>query len=150
MEIERKLQQMGITLPEVEPPIANYLPYVRSGNLLFLAGHIGDLTDALGQLGKDVTVEQGYEAARKTAIVCLSTVKSAIGDLDKVKRFVKLLCMVNSAAGFSDQPKVANGCSDLLVEIFGERGRHARSAVGMAGLPGNGCVEIEMIVEVED
>ena len=150
MEIERKLQEMGLNLPEWEPPIANYVSSVRTGNLLFVAGHVGDTTDALGQLGKDVTVEQGYEAARKAALACLSTIKHAIGDLDKVKRFVKLLCMVNSAPGFSDQPSVANGCCDLLVELYGDRGRHARSAVGMAGLPINACVEIEMIVEVED
>ncbi|MFQ5934682.1 MAG: RidA family protein, partial [Dehalococcoidia bacterium] len=126
MEIEKKLELMGLSLPEWEPPIANYVSSVRTGNLLFVAGHVGDTTDALGQLGKDVTIEEGYEAARKTALACLSTIKHAIGDLDKVRRFVKLLCMVNSAPDFTDQPSVANGCSDLLVELYGDRGRHAR------------------------
>ena len=150
MQIEKKLDEMGLTLPEVSQPVANYVSSVRVGNLLFVSGHIGDLKETLGQLGKDVTVEQGYEAARKTALVLLASVKYATGDLDKVKQIVKLLCMVNSAVGFSDQSAVANGCSDLLVELYGDRGRHARSATGFSGLPGNGCVEIEMIVEVED
>ena len=97
-----------------------------------------------------VTVEEGYQAARKTGIALLGTVKGAIGDLDKVKQVVKLLCMVNGAVGFAQHPAVANGCSDLLVEVFGDKGRHARSAVGFSGLPGNGCIEIEMILELED
>ena len=150
MEIEKKLDQMGITLPNLSTPVGNYVPSVRVGNLLFVSGHIGDLKEALGQLGTDVTIEEGYAAARKTAIVLLGTVKAAVGDLDKVKRVVKLLCMVNSAVGFSSQPAVANGCSDLMVEVFGDKGKHARSAIGFSGLPGNGCIEIEMILEVED
>ncbi len=150
MKVEQKLQDLGITLPEVRNPVGNYVPSVRTGNLLYVSGHIGDLTDALGQLGTDVTVEEGYEAARKTCIALLGTVKGAIGDLDKVKRVVKLLCMVNAAVGFSQHPAVANGCSDLLVEVFGDKGRHARSAIGFSGLPGNGCIEIEMILEIED
>lgn len=150
MEIEKKLDQLGIKLPGVGKPVGNYVPSVRVGNLLFVSGHIGDLTDALGQLDVDVSIEEGYQAARKTAIRLLGTVKAELGDLDKVKRIVKLLCMVNSAVGFSNQPAVANGCSDLMVEVFGDKGRHARSAVGFAGLPGNGCIEIEMILEVDE
>ena len=122
MKVEQKLQELGITLPEVRDPVGNYVPTVRTGNLLYVSGHIGDLTDALGQLGTDLTVEEGYEAARKTAIALLGSVKGAIGDLDKVKRVVKLLCMVNAAVGFTQHPSVANGCSDLLVEVFGEKG----------------------------
>ena len=150
MEIEKKLDQLGIKLPGTGKPVGNYVPSVRVGNLLFVSGHIGDLTDALGQLDVDVSIQEGYQAARKTAIRLLGTVKAELGDLDKVKRIVKLLCMVNSAVGFSNQPAVANGCSDLLVEVFGDKGRHARSAVGFAGLPGNGCIEIEMILEVNE
>ncbi len=150
MKVEQRLQELGITLPEVRTPVGNYVPSVRTGNLLYVSGHIGDLKQALGQLGTDVTVEEGYQAARKTAIALLGSVKDAIGDLDRVKQVVKLLCMVNGAVGFSQHPAVANGCSDLLVEVFGEKGRHARSAVGFSGLPGNGCIEIEMILEIED
>ena len=153
MEIENKLTQMGLELPAATTPIANFVPAVRVGNLLFVSGHIGRVAGGgfmhPGHLGQDVTVEQGYEAARQSMLEALTSVKSAIGDLDKVKQVVKLLCMVNSAPGFGDQPKVANGASDLLVHLFGDRGKHARSAVGMGGLPGNACVEIEMIVEVE-
>lgn len=150
MQVEKKLQEMGLSLPETKRPLANYIPAVRTGDLLFLSGHIDSNFKPVGQLGKDVSIEQGYEAARGTMLNCLATIKNMVGDLDKVKRIVKLLCMVNSAPGFSEQPKVANGASDLLVEIYGERGRHARSAVGMAGLPLSVCIEIEMIVEVED
>ena len=150
MRVEQRLNELGITLPEVRTPVGNYVPSVRTGNLLYVSGHIGDLKDALGQLGTDVTVEEGYQAARKTGIALLGTVKGAIGDLDKVKQVVKLLCMVNGAVGFAQHPAVANGCSDLLVEVFGEKGRHARSAVGFSGLPSNGCIEIEMILEIEE
>ena len=150
MQVEKKLQEMGLSLPETKRPLANYIPAVRTGNLLFLSGHINSNFKPVGQLGKEVSIEQGYEAARGTMLNCLATIKNMVGDLDKVKRIVKLLCMVNSAPGFSEQPKVANGASDLLVEIYGERGRHARSAVGMAGLPLSVCIEIEMIIEVED
>jgi enamine deaminase RidA (YjgF/YER057c/UK114 family) len=115
---------------------------------VFVSGHIGD-TDNIGQLGAEISIEQGYDSARRTMLACLGSLKAEIGDLDKVTRVVKLLCMVNSASGFGDQPAVANGGSDLLVELYGDRGRHARSAVGMAGLPINACIEIEMIVEVE-
>ena len=150
MEIEKKLQEMGLSLPTPGTPVGNYVPAVRTGNLLFLSGHVWDSKEAVGKLGKDVTIDRGYQAARNTMLKCLATIKSSIGDLDKVKRVVKLLCMVNSAPDFGDHPKVANGASDLLVELYGEQGRHARSAVGMAALPMSFCVEIEMIVEVAD
>ena len=154
MEIENKLKGMGLELPATTTPLANYVSSVRTGNLLFVAGHVGRMPDGTflypGRLGQDVTIEQGYESARQSMLNCLSSIKAAIGDLDRVKRVVKLLCMVNSAPGFGDQPSVANGASDLLVSLYGDRGRHARSAVGMGGLPRNVCIEVEMIVEVED
>ena len=154
MEIERKLVAMGLELPPASIPIANFVTAVRTGNLLFVAGHVprkpesGPLNP--GKLGRDVTIEQGYQSARLAALNCLASIKASIGDLDKVKRVVKLLCMINGTPEFGDQPKVANGASDLLVELYGDQGRHARSAVGMGALPGNNCIEIEMIVEVED
>ena len=152
--IEDKLAQMGLTLPTSPPPIANYVPAVRTGNLLFLSGvgpaPMPDGTTPRGKLGKDLTVEEGYEAARLVGLNLLARLKDALGDLDRVKRVVKLLSMVNSTPDFTQPPAVANGCSDLLVELYGERGRHARSAVGMNALPNNIPVEIEMIVEVED
>ena len=152
--VEDKLKQMGITLPESPAPIANYVPAVRTGNLLYLSG-VGpaarpDGTSPRGKLGKDLTLEEGYEAARLVGINLLARLKAELGDLDRVKRVVKLLSMVNVTPDFTQPPAVANGCSDLLVELFGERGRHARSAVGMNSLPNNIPVEIEMIVEVED
>jgi enamine deaminase RidA (YjgF/YER057c/UK114 family) len=153
MEIEKKLREMGLELPPAPVPGGNYVETVRTGNFLFVAGHVPRMPDGSllhpGKLGREVTVEQGYQAAQRTALNCLSSVKAAIGDLDKVKRFIKLLCMVNSADRFGDQPKVANGASDLLVKLYGDRGRHTRSAVGMGGLPNNCCIEIEMMLEVE-
>jgi enamine deaminase RidA (YjgF/YER057c/UK114 family) len=121
------------------------------GNLLFMAGNTAGVDwTPKGKVGRDVTVEQGYQAARQTGLIMLSKVRAALGSLDKVKRVVKVLGMVNSADGFGDQPKVMNGFSDLMVEVFGEQiGRHARSAVGMAALPSNASVEVEMILEVE-
>ncbi len=152
--IEDKLKELGITLPDTPPPMANYVPSVRTGNLLYLAG-LGpaarpDGTTPLGKLGKDMSVEEGYEAARLTGINIIARLKGELGDLDRVKRIVKLLSMVNTAPDFTQQPAVANGCSDLMVEVFGEKGRHARSAVGMNSLPNNIPVEIEIIVEVTD
>lgn len=144
---EKKLAEMGLTLPPVSKPIANYVKAVRVGNLVFLAGHG---TDVIGKVGKEVTIEQGYEAARQTGLSLLASLKAEIGNLNKVKRFVKVLGMVNRPEGFGDQPKVINGFSDLMVAVFGERGKHARSAVGMNALPNNMAVEIEMIVEVEN
>ncbi len=153
-KIEKRLEELGITPPEAPPPVASYAPFVRTGNLLYLAG-LGpagrpDGTSPTGKLGQDLTVEEGYEAARLTGINLLARLRGAVGDLDRVRQIVKLLSMVNSTPEFGDQPAVANGCSDLLVEVFGDRGRHARSAVGMAALPNNIPVEIEMIVEIED
>jgi enamine deaminase RidA (YjgF/YER057c/UK114 family) len=152
-QAEAKLTELNIQLPAVGKPIANYVKWVRTGNLIFLSGHGPQKPDGsyiTGKLGKDLSIEQGYEAARLTAIQLLASLKDAVGDLNKVKSVVKVLGMVNSVPEFSDQPKVINGCSDLLVAVFGEKGRHARSAVGMNALPaGNMCVEIEMIVEAE-
>lgn len=152
--VEKRIQELGITLPESPQPIANYVPAVRTGNLLFVAG-LGpaarpDGTTPNGKVGKDLTQEEGYEAARLVGVNLLARLKSSLGDLDRVSRIVKLLSMVNCAPEFTQQPAVANGCSDLLVEVFGERGRHARSAVGMSSLPNDIPVEIEMVVEVRD
>ncbi len=151
MSAEKKLQQMGISLPQTPKPIANYVPAVRTGNLLFVSGH-GPYNDGKaatsGKLGKELSVEQGAQTARNVALNCLASVRANVGSLDKVKRVVKLLGMVNCTEDFKDQPKVINGASDLLVEVFGEAGRHARSAVGMQSLPNGIPVEIEMIVEV--
>lgn len=144
---EKKLTEMGLTLPPVAKPIANYVKAVRTGNLVFLAGHTSDLA---GKVGKEVTTEQGAEAAKQTGLSLLASLKAEIGDLKKVKRFVKVLGMVNCTEGYADQPKVMNGFSDLMVAVFGDRGKHARSAVGMYALPNNKSVEIEMIVEVEN
>jgi enamine deaminase RidA (YjgF/YER057c/UK114 family) len=134
-------------------PVANYVNAVRAGNLLYLAGKgplKADNTYVTGKIGKDLTIEQGYEAARITAINHLAVLKSELGTLNKVKRIVKVLGMVNCTEDFKDQPKVINGYSDLMVEIFGDSGKHARSAVGMYALPSDMAVEIEAIVEIEE
>jgi enamine deaminase RidA (YjgF/YER057c/UK114 family) len=154
MPAEARLKEKNITLPTPSTPIANYVGAVRVGNLLFLAGHGPLRTDgkpsARGKLGKDLSVEQGYQVAREVGLSLLATARASLGSLDKVKRVVKVLGMVNSAEGFGDQPKVINGFSDLMVEVFGDAiGKHARSAVGMAELPMGIPVEIEMILEVE-
>lgn len=151
---EQRLIELGITLPQTPSPIANYVPGVRVGNLLYLSG-LGpapkaDGKEYLGKVDADLTLEEGYEAARLVGINLIARIKGEVGDLSKVKRIVKLLSMIASTPTFSNQPAVANGCSDLLVEVFGDKGRHARSAVGMSVLPGNIPVEIEMIVEIED
>lgn len=145
---EARLKQLNITLPADQAPAANFVNSVQAGKLLFLSGNTpGGQWPLKGKVGKDLTIEQGYDSARQTGLIMLG---KALGSLDRVKRVVKVLGMVNSADGFSDQPKVVNGFSDLMVEVFGEAiGKHARSAVGMAGLPGNAPVEVEMIVEVE-
>lgn len=156
MHAERKLEALGLSLPPIPQPVANYVPLVRTGNLLFVSGHgpgiitDGKLSFIQGKLGKDLDVEQGYTAARQVMLNILQSMKQELGDLDKVKRVVKLLGFVNCTPDFPDQPKVINGASDLLVELFGERGRHARSAVGMQQLPFGIAVEIEIVVEVED
>lgn len=150
---EERLAQLGIELPAAPDPVANYVNGVRTGNLIFLAGkgpRRADGTEVSGKLGADLTIAQGYEAARLTAINQLAVLKEMIGDLDRVVRIVKVLGMVNSDPAFVDQPAVINGFSDLMVEVFGERGRHARAAVGMASLPRGQAVEIEMVVEVRD
>lgn len=150
---EQKLKELGLQLPPTSKPIANYVKYVRTGNLLFLAGHgptKADGTNITGKVGKDITVEQGYEAARITALSLIATMKDALGgDLSKVKRIVKVNGYVNCLPDFTEQPKVINGCSDLLVAVFGEKGKHARAAMGMVALPNNIAVEIEIVVEVE-
>ncbi len=154
MGAEANLKEKNITLPRPPEPLANYISAVRVGNLLFVSGH-GPLgadgkPTARGKLGRDLSVEQGYQAARQVGLNLLATVRAQLGSLDKVKRVVKVLGMVNSDEGFGDQPKVINGFSDLIVEVLGEAiGKHARSAVGMAALPMGIPVEIEMILEVE-
>jgi enamine deaminase RidA (YjgF/YER057c/UK114 family) len=152
VDAEAKIKQLGIKLSEPPTPIANYVGAVRTGNLIFLAGagpRKEDGSYITGRLGVDLTIEQGYQAARQTGINQLAVLKAELGDLNKVKRIVKVLGMVNSAPSFTDQPKVVNGFSDLMVEVFGDRGKHARSAVGMVSLPMNIAVEVEMEVEVE-
>ncbi|MCC6935753.1 MAG: RidA family protein [Thermomicrobiales bacterium] len=152
MSIEARIAELGLEVPESPSPIANYVRYVQVGNLLYLSGS-GPTRDGkpayVGQVPTDVSVEEAYDAARIVALNLLGSAKEALGDLNRIKRIVKVLGMVNSAPGFGEQPKVINGFSDLMVEIFGENGRHARSAVGMAGLPNNIPVEIEMILEVD-
>jgi enamine deaminase RidA (YjgF/YER057c/UK114 family) len=153
MNIEAKLAQMGLTLPPPGPPAGNYIGAVRVGNLLFVSGHGPRRADGqyiTGKVGRDMTTEQAYEAARLVMLNCLTSAKREIGDLDRIKRIVKLLGMVNCTEDFTEHPRVINGASDLLVELYGERGRHARSAVGMQQLPMNIPVEVEMIVEVSD
>ncbi|MBS1505258.1 MAG: RidA family protein [Bacteroidetes bacterium] len=153
IDFDKKLKDLGIELYAPTKPMGNYVKVVRTGNLLFFAGHgptRADNSNITGKVGKDLTLEQGYDAAKQTGIALLSTLKAEIGDLNKVKRIVKVLGMVNCTDTFTDQPKVINGFSDLMVSIFGEKGKHARSAVGMYMLPSNIAVEIEMIVEIED
>ncbi|QYA24106.1 RidA family protein [Gramella sp. MT6] len=142
---EERLKELNIELGEVSAPVANYVKWRQVGNLLFLAG---DGSDIKGKLGEDLTIEEGYEAARLTGIEILSTLKAACGDLSRIKQFVKVRGMVNSTPNFYDQPKVINGFSDLMVQVFGEKGKHARAAVGHCSLPSNIAVEIEVIVEL--
>jgi len=147
MSAEKRLKELGIELGPVTPPVANYVNAVRAGNLLFLAGK-GPAGGVSGIVGKDITVEQAYGHARTVGLNLMAVMRDELGSLDRVKRIVKVLGMVNAVPGFGEQPKVINGCSDLFVEVFGERGKHARSAVGMGSLPNNIPVEIEVIVEV--
>lgn len=149
---EQRLKEKGITLPTASAPVANYVNAVRVGNLLYLSGKgpkKADGTDITGKVGKELTLEQGYAAAQAVAISHIAVLKAELGDLKKVKRIVKVLGMVNCVEGFTDQPKVINGYSDFMVAIFGDKGKHARSAVGMYALPNNIAVEVEVIVEVE-
>lgn len=146
MSAEQKLKQLGIALGPVTPPMANYVNAVRTGNLLFLAGKgPGNVS---GKLGRDFSIDQGYQHARAVGLNLIAVMKDELGSLDKVKRIVKVLGLVNAVPDFGDQPKVINGCSDLFVQVFGEKGKHARSAVGMGSLPNGIPVEIEVIVEV--
>jgi enamine deaminase RidA (YjgF/YER057c/UK114 family) len=154
MTAEQRIRELGLNLEAPAGPLANYVPMVRTGNLLFLSGHLpaagADGSRPAGKLGADLSVEQGYAAARQAAIALLTTIRRELGSLDRVRRIVKVLALVNSAPDFVQQPQVVNGASDLLVEVFGEAiGRHARSAVGAVSLPLNAPVEIEMVVEVE-
>jgi len=152
MKTEQRLKELGIELATPTSPMANYVNAVRTGNLLYLAGKGPGLPGKplpVGKVGRDLTVEQAYEHARETGLSLIAVMKAELGDLDKVKRIVKVLGMVNATPEFGNQPEVINGCSDLFVEVFGDRGRHARSAVGMGSLPRGIPVEIEVIVEVE-
>ena len=144
---EERLVELGIKLPEVRQPSANFVKWRRVDNLIFLAGTGSSLK---GKLGKDLSVEEGYEAARLTGIDILASLKVACGSLDQIKQFVKVRGMVNSSPDFYEQPAVINGFSDLMVEVFGEKGKHARAAVGHASLPSNIAIEIEVIVEMKE
>ncbi|MDQ0871488.1 enamine deaminase RidA (YjgF/YER057c/UK114 family) [Paenibacillus sp. V4I3] len=152
-QIEQRLQDLGITLPASPEPRFTYIPCNQTGNLIYLSGQDCRINGELmyeGKLGREVTIEQGQAAARQTIINCLAVMKGYLGDLDRVVKIVKMLGFVNSAPGFGDQPYVINGASDLLVAVFGEQGKHARSAIGTSDLPFHTPVEIELIVEVRD
>ena len=152
MSVEGRLKELGIEIPEPTPPRFSYLPVNQTGNLVFTSGQLclkeGKLIYT-GKLGQDLTIEQGQEAARQCIINCLAVLRAHLGSLDRIKKVVKILGFVNSSPGFTSQPLVINGASDLLIDVFGENGRHARSAVGTSELPSNTPVEIEIIVEVE-
>jgi enamine deaminase RidA (YjgF/YER057c/UK114 family) len=148
METEKHLRELGIELPAIPDPAGNYVHAVRTGNLLFLSGK--GPRGSQGKVGASVSIEQAYADARKVGLILLAVMRHELGTLDRVVRVVKVLGMVNAEPDFGAQPKVINGCSDLFVEVLGERGRHARSAVGMGSLPNQITVEIECIVEVAD
>lgn len=153
-QIEKRLEELGIILPPSPEPKFTYVPCTRTGNLIYLSGQ--DCRDSNGKLiyegklGSDLTIEQGQEAARQTMLNCIAVMKGYLGDLDRVVRIVKLLGFINSAPGFADQPFVMNGASNLLVDVFGENGKHARSAIGTSDLPFHTPIEIEAIVEIRD
>jgi len=150
MRVEERLAELGIELPEPVKPAANYVRYLRTGNLLFISGTGPSDSAPKGKVGTEVTPEEAYQAAREVGLQILATAREALdGDLNRITRAVKVLGMVNSAPDFEGQPQVINGCSDLLVEVLGEKGRHTRSAVGFAALPNRICVEIEATFEVE-
>ncbi|TMW55533.1 hypothetical protein Poli38472_010415 [Pythium oligandrum] len=152
MSIEARVAELGFTLPATSAPKANYLNVVRTGNYVFTAGHVSQSASGeliLGKVGKDLTAEEGYAAAQRVVLSLLATLKEELGNLDHIKRIVKLTGFVNCVDGFTAQPAVINGASDLLVQIFGDKGKHARSAVGTNALPLNVAVEIEAIVEVD-
>jgi len=153
MKVEKRLKELGIELAKPTTPMGSYVNAVRTGNLLYMAGKGPGLPGhplPVGKVGRDFTVEEAYEHARSVGLSLIAAIKAELGDLDRVKRIVKVLGMVNAVPDFGHQPEVINGCSDLFVSVFGERGRHARSAVGMASLPRGIPVEIEVILEIED
>ena len=151
--IEKKLTNLGITLPTPASPIANYVPFVRTGNLLVISGQLCFAADgklvAKGQLGSGVSIEDGQKAGRACAVNLLAQLRAALGDLDKVRRVVRLGGFINSTPGFTDGPKVMNGASDLMVEVFADKGRHARTTVGVAALPADAAIEVEGLFEVD-
>lgn len=150
MSVYDRLKTLGISLPELARPAAVYVPFVRTGNLVFVSGHIArrDGEPWVGQLGAGLTTAEGQAAARAIAIELLGTLHAAVGNLDQIARIVKLMALVNSTPTFTEQHLVANGASELLVQVFGDRGAHARSAFGVAQIPRGACVEIELIAEV--
>jgi enamine deaminase RidA (YjgF/YER057c/UK114 family) len=150
MSVNDKLKELGITLPPVSTPAAAYVPFVQAGNLVFLSGHIArkDGKPIVGQLGKNMTTDEGKAAARAVAIDLMGTLQAAVGDLGKVKRIVKLTSLVNSTPDFTEHHLVTNGASELISQVFGDKGAHARAAFGVAQIPLGACVEIEMIAEV--
>jgi enamine deaminase RidA (YjgF/YER057c/UK114 family) len=150
MSVYDKLKELGISLPPVATPAAAYVPFVQTGNLVFLSGHVAkkDGKAWVGQLGKNMATEEGKAAARSVAIDLMGTLQAAVGDLGRVKRIVKVMSLVNSTAEFTEQHLVTNGASELLGEVFGDKGKHARSAFGVAQIPTGSCVEIELIAEI--
>jgi len=152
MSFEAKVTELGLTLPEAPKPVAAYVPAVKVEEYVYTSGQIPFVNGELkfkGKLGKELTLEQGYEAAKVCALNCLAVIKGQIGSLDNIKQIVKVTGFVSSASGFNDQPKVINGASELLGEIFGEQGQHARAAVGVNELPVDAAVEVEMVVKVK-
>ncbi len=151
MSVYDRLEELGITLPPVGTPAAAYLPFVRTGNLIYLSGHIArkDGKPWAGQFGRNMTTEEGKAAARAVAIDLMGTLHAATGDLNKVRRIVKVMSLVNSTGDFTEQHLVTNGASELLGQVFGDKGQHARSAFGVAQIPLGACVEIELVVEVD-
>ncbi|MBI2862770.1 MAG: RidA family protein [Chloroflexi bacterium] len=152
MGVRERLRELGLEIPMAPPPVANYISAIQSGSLLFTAGSLPRRDGAIvyaGCVGQELTAEEGYQAARLATLTCLGAIQGLLGDLERVIRIIKVTGYISSTPGFFDQPQVLNGASDLLVQIFGERGRHARSAVGVAQLPGNAAVEVELIIEVE-
>ena len=152
MNVNDRLKELGIELPPVAAPAAAYVPFVRTGNLVFLSGHISRKAGRVwtGRLGDDLDTQSGQEAARLVAIDLLGTLQAAVGDLNKVERIVKVMSLVNSASSYTEQHLVTNGCSELIAQVFGDKGAHARSAFGVAQLPLGACVEIELIAQVAD
>ncbi len=150
MNIEQKLQELNITLPNISAPAASYVMVNQTGNLLFISGHLAkkDGMVWVGKLGENLTTAEGKQAARLIAIDLIATLKQHLGNLDKVKKIVKVMSLVNSSSSFTEQHLVTNGCSELLVQVFGDNGKHARSAFGVSQIPLGACVEIEMIVEI--